>query len=215
MRFLFIVFILTNIFNQSIFALEIKELSTKQKKQRFVQILLPIIKKVYNELNDEYVKLSYNIKNSKNLSQTELLIQMYGVKNEKELLIALKPHPKSITLAQAAIESAWATSRFFIEANNVFGMWSSNKNEPRIAALKKRANKTIWLRKYDSIEDSIRDYYKLLATKKAYKEFRELKMQTDDVYLLSQKLNNYCELGSEYCIRIDHLIRYNKFTKYD
>jgi len=114
------------------------------------------------------------------------------------------------------MESAWATSRFFGEANNVFGMWSTNKDEPRIAAASKRdGDRVIWLRKFDSIEDSIRAYYKLLATSKAYKEFRVLRMQTDDVNLLAQKLNKYCELGAEYCSLIEGVIRYNKFKKYD
>lgn len=193
----------------------IKTLSTLEKKQRFLNLLVPVIKKVHKELLDKYIKISKNIQESKETYEIKNLIKKYKVKNEHELLLALKPHPKSITIAQAAIESAWATSRFFNEANNVFGMWSSNKNEKRIQALKKRNNHTVWLKKFDSIEDSVRAYYKLLALGKSYKEFRELRMQTENVYLLSEKLNNYCELGSEYCIRIESLIRYNKFEKYD
>ena len=217
MKLLLLLFILTNITSVNLCAdiSNIKHLSTKEKKQRFIKIILPIVEKIHNELMGKYTNIERNIKESKELYKTELLMQEYKVDCEKELLIALKPHPKSITLAQAAIESAWATSRFFIEANNVFGMWSSNKNEPRIAALQKRGNSTIWLKKFDSIEDSIRAYYKLLATKKAYKEFRELRMRTDDVFLLASKLNNYCELGSEYCSSIQSVIIYNKFAKYD
>ena len=92
--------------------------------------------------------------------------------------MALKPHPKSIALAQAAMESSWATSRFFTEANNVFGVWSFNESEPRIAAGKKRGNKTIWVKKYHSIKASMQDYYRTLARGVAFSEFRKLKMET-------------------------------------
>ena len=193
----------------------VKTLGVKEKKQRFISIMLPAVNKVYDEFLKEYNDVKDDMKYSRNLFKKETLMREYKVESDYELLMALKPHPKSITLAQAAIESAWGTSRFFKEANNVFGMWSSKKNEPRIAALEKRGKKTIWLKKFDSIEESIRAYYKLLAKSPMYKEFRELKMQSDDVYLLESKLDRYCELGKEYCKQLEKITRYNKLTKYD
>ncbi|HEY9202798.1 MAG TPA: glucosaminidase domain-containing protein, partial [Sulfurimonas sp.] len=124
-------------------------------------------------------------------------------------------HPKSIAIAQAAMESAWAESRFFKEANNLYGMWAVNKKGPRIAASEQRGKRVIWLKKYSSIEDSIRDYYKTLARSKAYKDFRELKMQTDDPYLLVEKLENYSEIGEQYGEDLMKIIRYNKLYIYD
>ena len=216
MRYMIILFFFTStIFVNEANTVVVKQLSVKEKKKRFIKLVLPPIEKVYNELQTQYEEILEDMKYSRNLYKKEMLKEEYKVQSDEELLMALKPHPKSIALAQAAIESAWATSRFFKEANNVFGMWSSNKNKPRIAALKKRGNKTIWLKKFDSLEDSIRAYYKLLATSKAYKEFRELKIISDDVYLLEEKLHNYSELGYEYSIRLQSVTRYNNFTKYD
>ena len=192
-----------------------KGMSTLEKKKRFVSLLLPIIDNVHKELEDQYNKTTKDIRNNTSLKEINTLKNEYNVKSNDELLMALKPHPKSIAMAQAAIESAWATSRFFNEANNVFGVWSKNKNEPRIPALKKRGTVTIWLKKFDTIKDSVKSYYKLLAKNPAYKEFRKLKMRTNDVYILAKKLNKYCELGDEYCIRLESIIRYNNFTKYD
>ena len=73
-----------------------------------------------------------DLKSGSNAAKIEKLKTIYKVKSDKSLLLALKPHPRSIALAQAAMESAWATSRFFVKANNVFGMWSVNKNEPAL-----------------------------------------------------------------------------------
>jgi len=216
MKYILIVFIIAMSVNASMSDYNItKNMSSHDKKKRFISIVLPVVDKIHNELLDQYNNALDDIKNYKNLHKIQRLKKEYSAKNDKELLMALKPHPKSIVLAQAAIESAWATSRFFHEANNIFGVWSVNKNEKRISALQKRGNKIVWLKKFDTIEDSIRAYYKLLAKSSAYKEFRELKMKTDDVYLLEQKLNNYCELGAEYCSRLENIIRYNGFTKYD
>ena len=93
-------------------------------------------------------------------------IQKVYAKNKED---GIYLHPISIALAQAAMESAWGTSRFFKEANNIFGVWAYYKNTPRIAALQKRNGKTIWLRKYASLEDSVSDYYRNISKSSAYK----------------------------------------------
>jgi len=129
--------------------------------------------------------------------------------------LALKPHPISITLAQAAMESSWGTSRFFKEANNLFGIWSFNKKEPRIAASGQRGTKTIWLKKYSSVEDSVTDYYKNLGRSFAFKEFREEKMLSNNPYILVTKLDRYSEKGSKYGEELTSMMSYNKFLKYD
>jgi len=187
----------------------------KEKKKYFREIIAPAVDEVYNELNSSYLEVSKHIKNSKYSKKISKLKKIYHVKTDKELLMALKPHPRSIAMAQAAIESAWAKSRFFKEANNVFGVWSFNKNEPRIAALQKRGKKTVWLKKYSNIKESVRDYYKTLAHSYAFGEFRELKMKTDNPYELVKKLENYSEIGNKYTKDLISIIRYNKFYLYD
>ncbi len=190
-----------------------KTLSIPKKKQMFLNLLLEPINKVYKEFDILYKE----IKNNKNDKRIASLKKTYKVKTYKELLLALKPHPKSIALAQAAMESAWASSRFFKEANNIFGVWSFNKNEPRIAAGEQRGKQTIWLKKYASIEDSVRDYYKTLSRSKAFKAFRILnaKKEYQDPYLLTVKLDKYSEKGSLYGEELNSMISYNNFTRYD
>jgi Bax protein len=129
--------------------------------------------------------------------------------------MAIKPHPRSIAMAQAAMESAWATSRFTIKANNLFGVWSFNKGEPRIAAEQKRGRKTIWLKKYSSVEVSVRDYYKTLSRSYAFAEFRKTKIITNNPYILVTKLDSYSEKKAAYGIELASIIKFNKYFKLD
>ena len=129
--------------------------------------------------------------------------------------MALKPHPISITMAQAAMESSWATSRFFREATNIFGVWSFDEDEPRIAAGEKRGNKTIWVKKYSSVKSAINDYYRTLARGSAFVEFRQLKMTTNDPHELVKKLDRYSEKGAKYGEELTSIIKFNKFHLYD
>jgi Bax protein len=197
-------------------AKESKSMSVKEKKANFRKLIVPAVQSVYNELETQYVEVSHYINKGKYYRAEILrLKKIYMVKTDAELLLALKPHPKSIAVAQAAMESAWATSRFFTKATNIFGVWSFNKNEPRIAAGEKRGTKTIWLKKYASIEDSVRDYYKTLGRSHAFKEFRKLKMKTDNPHKLVKKLDRYSEMGAKYGKELTSMIKFNKFYLYD
>jgi len=193
-----------------------KHMSAKQKKERFNYLLVPAVEQVHEVLLQRYKKIAQDIKEGKNKHEIEKLKKEYGAKSDEDLLARLKPHPVSITLAQAAMESSWATSRFFQEANNVFGMWSVNPKEPRIAAGKQRdGNYTVWLRKFNTIEDSIRAYYTLMSKGKAYAKFRKLRLKTDNSYTITSGLDKYSEIGQKYIDTLNQVIRHNNFTKYD
>ena len=191
-------------------------ITVAEKKQNFRDLIAPAVENVYQELNTQYKDISKNIKNPSYANKITKLKNTYKITTDEDLLKAIKPHPRSIAVAQAAMESAWATSRFFREAKNIFGVWSFNKNEPRIAAGEKRnGTKTIWLKKYATIEGSVRDYYRTLGRSSAFKDFRTLKMKTDDPYKLVKKLDRYSEMGAKYGKELSSMIKYNKFYLYD
>ena len=204
------------LFASNIAAKDTKPMTVQEKKANFRKLIVPAIENVYNELETQYVEVSHYIDRG-NYYKDEIsrLKKIYKVKTDKQLLLVLKPHPKSITIAQAAMESAWATSRFFKKANNIFGVWSFNKNEPRIAAGETRGSKTIWLRKYTSIEEAVRGYYMMFSKAGTFKEFRKLKMKTDNPYRLVKKLDRYSEMGAQYGKELTSMIKYNKFYTYD
>lgn len=192
-----------------------KKISVQEKKQRFRDLIVPAVEKVYADLDEQYKEAKEIIESGKKSTKIEQLMQSYSAKSPEDLLMRLKPHAKSVAIAQAAMESAWATSRFTKEATNLFGVWSFNKNEPRVAAGEKRGKKTIYVKKYADVEDSIRDYYRVLATGRVFGAFRAEKMKSNDPYKLVKKLDKYSEKGAEYGKELTSMIRYNRFYKFD
>jgi len=113
---------MTILLSLTLFASEVKKSETKYvallvpqkmsvatKKKRFYALLVPAIKKVHVELLEQFKTVLQDIKNGTNPQKIAELKAMYKVDTDEELLLALKPHQKSIALAQAAMESSWAT----------------------------------------------------------------------------------------------------------
>ena len=146
------------------------------------------------------------------LSKVLPVVKKVYAKNKAEGKYA---HPVSITLSQAAMESGWGTSRFYKVANNIFGVWAYDKNTQRIAAKEKRNGKTIWLRKYTSLEESVMDYYLNISKSYAFKKFRDLNKKNVSVYSLVKELRMYSEKRDIYSKELAQIIKYNQFTKYD
>ena len=192
-----------------------EKMSVHEKKQRFRDLFVPAINEVYSELDKLYKETKVLVNKDAKNPKVIKLMKSYGAKNPQDLLRRIKPHPKSIALSQAAMESSWATSRFFRVGKNAFGVRSLDINEPKVAAGEKKGNKTIWVKKYSSVNDSIRDYYKLLATSRAFEDFRTLKMKTSNPHELVKKLDKYSEIGAEYAKELTAIINYNRFNEFD
>ena len=79
--------------------------------------------------------------------------------------------PTSIIIAMAGIESAWGTSRFSVEGNNLFGIRTWDLKEPHMKP-KEVKDAKFGLKKYATKCDSIKDMIGILNTHPAYTEFR-------------------------------------------
>jgi len=185
------------------------------KKQRFLELILPPLKQVYDRQLWQYNEVKYYMDRGMKSHQIDNLKQAYHITDDKKLLMTIYPIPKSIVLAQASMESNWATSRFFKEANNIFGVWSYNKNEPRIPALKKRGDKTIYLKKYDNIKQSIKDYYHKISHGKNFVKLRKDCYNHKSSEVLANDLDKYSEIGKQYSKHLISIIRYNRFEEFD
>jgi len=194
---------------------ELPKMTVQEKKSRFKSLIVPAVDAVYAKLMIRYEGIKATIDAGETSAKIDELKVEYKATTNDELLMALKPHPKSIAIAQAAMESSWATSRFFRVAYNIFGVWSFDEDEPRVAALQKRGDKTIWVKKYDSVEASVEDYYRTLGRSSAFAEFRQTRMQTDDPFVLVTKLDRYSEKGALYGEELTSIIKFNKFDQYD
>ena len=199
--------------------ISLNKLQVTEKKQKFFHMILPaiLISKANLKIKRERVLSLINTPagqmDEDDIDFLETLYKKYKTKNNRELANRLRTHPVSIVLAQAAIESAWGESRFFKKGNNIFGMWSYNKNEPRIKASGNRNGKAIYVKKYANISDAIDDYFAVIG-RGAYKSFRKQRNITDNPLVLVNYLVNYCEL-SNYPSKLRKFIVNNKLRKFD
>ena len=198
-------------------------LRTDLRKTRFIDIILPAVLIYRHNLSLQQKrveslkeKASYSIKWSANdsLFMTDLYSK-YKTKNFEELLKRMTPHPISLTLAQAAVESGWGSSRFFKDGNNVFGIWSFNRSDERMIASQSRDGKSIYLRKYDDLLGSVEDYHLILARNSQYSEFRDCVHRENNVFELIWYLRAYSERKDQYVIMLRNIIVANHMIKYD
>jgi len=200
-------------------SIPLSKLSIQQKKQKFIDMMIPSILVAKQQLKYEQEKVAKLIL-QKDISykDQEWLAQKrkkFQALDNYELYNKMETHPTSIIIAQAIIESGWGTSKFFQKANNVFGVWSFDSNDKRVSASKKRGNKTIYLKKYQNMEASIYDYLLTLSKKDVYKEFRKKRLETKDPYELANYLTQYSEEREVYTKRVKDMIKINKLARYD
>jgi len=198
-----------------------KKLSVAERKARFIDTLLPAVQKVKSRLDAEYAKAAaiaakpLEKRTVREKAWLKKKMAFYKVEGTPCLLARMHTHPVSLVLAQAAIETGWGRSRFFQEANNAFGIWSYHKNEPRIPATETRGEKTIYVKKFTSLDASVEGYFKMIAKGYAYSAFRKGRLQSDNPYELLTYLRHYSELRDEYVARLYYVLKANKLTRFD
>ncbi len=200
--------------------ISLKGLPIKEKKKKFIDIILPSILIANFNIQVKRKKiLLIQEKLEKNVPLTkeeeeflEKMLNDYKAHSIFELLEKVNTHPPSLIIAQAAIESGWGTSRFFVEANNVFGMWTFNKKSKRKI---KASRNNVYLLVYPDILASVEDYYYSLNVGNAYKRFRFIRLKTKDPLKLSNYLDKYSILRENYVKRIKTIIKSNNLTVYD
>jgi Bax protein len=205
-------------------------------KAKFVQQILPIIQ----QENRRLIKLRYRILNTFILlnrgyqlkpQDKDWLISLakkYKVKGDPlteiksrvEILKKVDIIPVSLALAQAANESAWGQSRFSIEANNLFGIWTFNKKNG-LKPKERDEGKKHLVRKFEHIDESIQYYMLTLNRHAAYRKMRNIRQQLRNSELpitgdaMAKGLEKYSEKGTEYVELIQNLIRQNDWDQLD
>lgn len=197
----------------------LEQLPVSSAKDLFISALLPAILVAKHKLQEDKRKIEHLLHKKKwNAVDSALYHQTkakFRASDPENLLMRIGSLPNSIVLAQAAVESGWGQSRFFLEGNNVFGIWSYNANEPRIKAGMTRDSTVIYVRAYDNMAQSIEDYFETLASARAYRNLRTARLQTDDPFELLTHLQYYSERRSHYTNQLATIIRQNDLTRYD
>jgi Bax protein len=126
----------------------------------------------------------------------------------------------SLILAQAANESAWGTSRFAREGNNLFGQWCFSKGCGLVPRSRNDGAKHE-VAAFSSPYKSIRAYIQNLNSHPAYKPLRDTRRQLRkqgqplDGSALAGGLLSYSERGEDYVNEIRHMIDFNNLDRYD
>ncbi len=202
----------------------LEDLDTEDRKTRFIDITLPTILIYRHQLSQRKQRVESLREKSRysqvwnpedSLFMTEHF-EKYATKNFDELLKRMTPPPVSLTLAQAAVESGWGSSRFFKEANNIFGVWSFSSSEERILAnISREGGQSVYLKKYDNLMGSVEDYYLVLARGEQYSDFRDCVLRSNNVFELIWYLRIYSEKRDQYVIMLRNIISANDLVKYD
>lgn len=194
-------------------------LTTPRAKKTFISAVLPAVLVAKHNLKEDSLKIAQLVEKRKwneNDSTFYLALKkQFKAKSPEHLLTRMGSLPNSIVLAQAAVETGWGQSRFFLEANNVFGIWSFNTDEPRVQASSARENTAIYVRAYENISESITDYFRTLGSARAYHSLRKARLETNDPFQLLPHLKYYSERRTAYTNQLKSVILQNDLTKYD
>jgi Bax protein len=188
-------------------------------KKKFIAAVLPAILIAKHEVESTRRRIFLLSEKSKwNAEDSSLFSEVrdrYNAKDINDLMDRMGTLPTSIVLSQAAVESGWGQSRFFLEGNNLFGVWSFNADDSRMPSLQGRKNKTIYLRMYPDIAQSVIHYFETLGSANAYKKLRKERLLRTDPFELIPHLINYSERRRSYTHQLKALILQNELTRYD
>tara|TARA_B110000259_G_scaffold185983_1_gene236188 strand:- start:336 stop:1493 length:1158 start_codon:yes stop_codon:yes gene_type:complete len=203
----------------------IKIENSKERKNLFIQIILPLVIKENNYIKLDRKKL-FSILNKNNNTRAEKnwlgsKFKQYGVVNNdlSTLKIRMDEVPISMTIAQAAKETGWGTSRFAQEGNALFGQWTWSG--VGIKPLSADDNTTHKVMKFNVLQASVKAYQRNLNTHSSYRDFRRARAELRDKkkkldsIILSEYLDKYAETGKKYVKILQQIIKQNNLTDFD
>ena len=209
--------------------------NVKEKKEQFFQFMLPKIRLANTKIRAERSRLKDIFDRNKDelfLNDADrkflgTLKLKYKISEElgaldsiNALLTKIDEVPASLVLAQSANESGWGTSRFAIEARNMFGIWCFREG-CGIKPLQRAAGKKYEVAKYETIQASVEAYMLNINSHPAYRELRRIRSEAraDNRYLsgmaLAEGLETYSARGEDYVREIKQLIRVNKLQRFN
>ncbi len=194
-----------------------------QQHQAFVQQLNQLILEANTHINqDRQHVLLWQQKTRLNYFDTKRVIRLakhYRITQFNpshsddwtELLKRVDTIPASLALAQAINESAWGTSRFAQQGNNLYGTWCYRKG-CGIIPLHANSQQHFEVKAYPNLQDSVQDYLLNLNSNPHYQALREVRYQLEQQekpimgYDLVNHLGGYSAIGQQYIAAIQSLI---------
>lgn len=125
----------------------------------------------------------------------------------------------SVVIAQAICESGWGQSEIMMKANAVFGIkaygWNGKVYNARTKECydgKNYTNIEACFRAYNSLEESVKDYFDLITTSPRY---RKACVSTSPLECITEIKNGGYATSPTYVNTIMSIINSNNLTKYD
>ena len=204
------------------------------RKTLFVQTVLPHILRVNERILEERAHLAALVafqRRGGELARREQAwiaerAEMYGgsVDDLEDLLARMDIVPPALTLAQAALESGWGTSRFARRANALFGQYTYSAAHG-MAPAGQEDDPPYLIRVFPSIGASVEAYVHNLNSHRAYARMRALRKQQRQAsgngsgvvwgLPLAQALTRYSERGQAYVADVEGILRSNGFEVFD
>jgi len=200
------------------------------KKLSFFGFLLPLVDEENERLLDLRTRLSYiheYVRWDREIDREdrawlhdvieEFKIPETDLHSEEFWEIALRrvdAVPDHLVLAQAANESAWGTSRFAREGNNLFGQWCFREG-CGLVPMDRPEDATYEVARFKSVSESIGSYMHNLNTGRTYRELRVIRAKArqkgkdPDANAMAAGLGSYSERGEEYITELQSMIRFN------
>lgn len=204
----------------------------KAKKKAFFSFLLPLVHHANlsiaaeRELALRWVNAPDQL-SSQEQQQMAQMLKKYRINNEadlqtqqQQLLRKVNTIAPSLVLAQAANESAWGSSRFAKEGNNLFGQWCYELGCGLVPSERNhRAKHEVQI--FKTPYDSVASYMRNLNSHPQYKELRTIRdqlLEQNQVVSgneLARGLIGYSERREAYVEEIQAMIRHNQLSQLD
>jgi len=203
--------------------------NVKEKKQAFFGFLRPLAEQSNIQvlrLREELSHIHPQRITKQQAQRLKKLARTYKIKTEDSaeqlglLLRKIQIIPESLVLAQAANESAWGTSRFAVEGNNLFGQWCFKAGCGLVPSGRPEGAK-YEVRLFKTPQDSVSAYVRNLNSHGGYIDLRKIReclltsQQDITGRALASGLLHYSSRGVEYINEIKQLIRVNRLETWD
>ncbi|BBN58543.1 glucosaminidase domain-containing protein [Hydrogenovibrio marinus] len=204
-----------------------------KRKQAFFNFMTPLIYYANQQILDDRKHLLSLLDKASALTTTEQdwlkkLAERYKLtdfdpsqpKDRLTLEKRVDMVPIALALAQAANETAWGTSRFAKAGNNYFGQWCYQEG-CGIIPLQRNEDASHEVKKFNHPFFSIQDYLRNLNTHASYKQLRQIRYQARNnervpsAIDMTEGLINYSARKEVYVKALQHMIRYNKLTRFN
>jgi Bax protein len=203
-------------------SIDFRTMDPEIRKRKFIEYLLPAVVVIREKLLDDLHHVEFieeKLKNNKEIYSNDSIFlsamkEKYKTDSLNELKKRIFPHPVSLALTQAVLESGWGTSSICRKGHNLFGVLSFSSEESRLKMQFNDSEDDIYLRTYDDVIQSVEHYFLLISRVSSYKKFREKRWEGAPTPQLLKLLDNYHE-SDEYEKIARSIIEENKLTRFD